>query len=151
MFLLVNLAGGASVLFKYFPAHIQTVDKANWEAQDITIGAKPLFYGNREPRRVMIEELMLDSTDDQQSVKPDLDALYALQIETRNGTPPALLAIWGDQRKRCVLSEVNVNQTWFDADGSPQRAKVSLTLVELQPLMGQARVSANPISNLGNF
>ena len=135
-FVLINLEAGQSFLFDFFPAHIQIQSRSNWEAQDTTIGTKPLFYGNHEPRRVTIDEIYMDLTDEGLSIKQDVDDLLALQQETVNGTPAALLAVWGDHRLRCVLEEVTIDEQWFDQDGTPQRAKVSLQLVELQPLTG---------------
>jgi hypothetical protein len=137
-FVLINLEGPdpnamAMFVFDFFPSKIQSTDRANWEAQDTTIGVKPLFYGNREPRKLSVTELVLDATDTiGDSITPQINALRNLQVETRNGTPPALLAVWGDEQLRCVLEEVQIERQFFDKRGMPTRAQVSLQLVELQ-------------------
>jgi hypothetical protein len=130
---LINLEGGGSFFFDYFPREIQTTDRANWEPQDTTIGTKPLFYGNSDPRRISIPELLLDRSKSSESIKQDIVVLLALKQEIpKLGRPPALLAIWGDEEHRCVLEEVTITRNWFSAEGNPERAKVSLQLLQLQ-------------------
>lgn len=132
-FVLVNLEGAGTFTFRFFPQEIQTTARATWEPQDVTTGVKPLFFGNRDPKRLSVPELFLDRTDAIESIEPDIRALEALQVEdAKLGRPPALLAIWGDEQLRCVLEEVTVNRKWFSPEGNPQRASVSLQLLELQ-------------------
>jgi hypothetical protein len=130
---LINLEGAGRFFFDVFPKDINTTNHANWEPQDITIGTKPLFYANREPKKISIPEVVLDRTKTQESIKDDIANLEALQSEDPTlGRPPALLAIWGDEQYRCVLEEVTINRKWFSPEGNPQRASVSLQLLELQ-------------------
>jgi hypothetical protein len=136
-FQLVNLEGAGSFVFKFFPSTNRSDDRANWEAQDTTIGTKPLFYANREPRRLTFDELWLDVSDGFaafDSITEDLKSLRALQTESRKtGAPPALLAIWGDRQERVVLEQLTVEEQFpFARNGNPMRAKVSLQLLELQ-------------------
>lgn len=131
VFSLVNLSGGGALEFTLFPQRIGISNRANWSGQDVTTGVKPLFYANREPSRVRIDELYLDRTDENVSLSDDLDLLYALQEETKDGTPAALLAVWGDRQARVVLEELNVDLTYFTPDGSPSRARISLTLMQV--------------------
>src|ERR1051325_2293386 len=132
-FVLINLEGEGDFFFDLFPREIQTSDRAVWEPQDITIGVKPLFFANRDPKRISIPEVALDRSDELNSIKPDIDALLKLQVEIpRLGRPPALLAMWGEEQVRCVLETVDVKRTWFSAEGDPQRAAVSLQLLQLQ-------------------
>jgi phage protein U len=90
------------------------------------------MYANRDPRKLDVGEVWLDKTATGQSVKPQMDALEALQEEVCEGTPPPLLAIWGDQQKRVVLEEVRFEETFHAPDGHPIRARCSLTLKEVQ-------------------
>lgn len=129
---LINLEGGESFSFQYFPAIITTTDRANWEPQETTIGVKPLFYANREPRQIEFPELYFDKTDTNDTVKPDCEALKNLMVETGQGTPPALLCAWGDQLERCVLTEARIDYIFFHAEGYPMRARISMTLTQLQ-------------------
>ena len=132
-FTLINLEGGESFVFQFFPREIQTSGRSNWEAQDTTIGVRPLFYANRDGERISIPEVYLDGTDDNQSIEPEIRALQALRAEVpKLGRPPALLAAWGDEHYRCVLEEVSVTRNFFSPEGNPLRATVSLQLLELQ-------------------
>jgi len=132
-FVLVNLEGKGTYVFDFFPREIQSESRSNWEAQDTTIGTKPLFYGNRDPQRLTIDELWLDRTAANESIEPDITGLFDLQNEDpKLGRPRAVLALWGDRQVRCVLENINVREQFFNKDGSPQRARVSLQLIQLQ-------------------
>lgn len=132
-FVLINLCGGGVFEFDFFPSPpIDHGRRANWPEQDTTTGTKPLFYSNREPRILTVNEVWLDKTDTNESIKPQEVALYALQDESCEGTPPPLLAVWGDWQQRVVLEEVRFEEVFHRPDGAPLRARVSLTLKELQ-------------------
>ncbi|HXG23677.1 MAG TPA: hypothetical protein VNJ09_03910 [Chthonomonadales bacterium] len=132
-FIIINLCGGGVFRFQYFPtAPIRLARRANWEEQETTIGTKPLFYMNRDPRQPEIEEVWLDKSDTNESVTPEIEALLALQDETCEGTPPPLLALWGDRQERVILEEVQVEEMYHAPGGWPIRAKLSLTFKEIQ-------------------
>jgi hypothetical protein len=156
-FVLINLEGTGSFFFDFFPKEISTTGRATWEPQDVTIGVKPIFYGNRDPERISVPEVMLDRTKTQESIKDDIANLAALQHEDpKLGRPPALLAIWGDEQYRCVLEELTVNRTRFSTEGTPQRASVSLQLLELQEERESVDVVVTDVPDedfdpLGNF
>src|SRR3954454_9659422 len=101
-FALISLETSDSFVFELFPREIQGTDRANWEPQDVTIGTKPLFYANNEPRRMSVPELWLDGARSSQTLNEQLTALRALKnVVQKKGAPPALLAVWGDQQLRC--------------------------------------------------
>ena len=60
---LIDLNSQASFEFQYFPNEVKSVDRSNWEAQEVTIGTKPLFYQNREPQVLTFSELYFDTID----------------------------------------------------------------------------------------
>jgi len=159
-FVLINLEGPGDFFFDLFPREIQTSDRAVWEPQEITIGVKPLFYANRDPKRISIPEVFLDRSDELTSIKPDIDALLQLQAEIpKLGRPPALLATWGEEQVRCVLETVDIKRTWFSEEGDPQRAAVSLQLLQLQEERESVDVVVRDVdvdvfdsgSGIGNF
>lgn len=132
-FMLVDATKGtAAFIFQYFPSPVSTAGRANWNAADVTQGAKPLFYFNREPHRLTVGGLVLDNTDTGESLTPQIRELFALLEEAERGTPPLLLAAWGDRQLRCVLEELNIDEEFFDEGGEPLRARVGLSLVEVQ-------------------
>lgn len=133
-FVLIDLESEATFTFRYFPNEIETTRRTNWREQDTTTGTKPLFYANRDGERIRIDDLWLDNTESARSITDDLKDLELLTEEKeKTGMPPALLATWGDEKHRCVLENVTATRTFFDNDGRPTRARVSLDLIELQP------------------
>lgn len=130
---LINLEGEGSYTFQFFPAKSLGTDRANWEPQNMTIGVKLLFYSNRDPRVTTFDELYLDGTDQNVSLTPDIIILRSLMEETANGTPPALLAVWGDRKERCVLEELEIEEIFYSRLGEPLRLKIRLSLLQLQP------------------
>lgn len=132
-FILINLCGGGVFKFPFFPtAPIELARRANWPEQETTTGTRPLMYFNRDPRRLEVREVWLDKSDTNQSIKPEIEAILALQNETCEGTPPPLLAVWGDRQERCVLEEARFEETFHAPEGHPIRARVSLSLKEVQ-------------------
>ena len=119
--------------FSFFPTSIETNARANWQAQDTTVGTKPIFYANREPRRLTVNNLMLEGSEGNASVATHIALLFSLMDEVPNqGRPPFLLAVWGETSVRCVLEDVTVTEEFFRADGEPIRARVSLSLLQFQ-------------------
>ena len=130
---LANLEGDDTIVFQYFPSSIDSEARANWQSQDVSVGMKPLFYENREPRQVKIDDLWLDKTGINDSITPDIKALYALmEVLQKKGRPPVLLLAWGDQQQRCVLESVSISDVYAMGDGTPMRARVSITLIEFK-------------------
>lgn len=135
---LINLESQGVFTFQFFPASLSTTDRANWIPQETTIGVKPLFYANREPRTISFPELYLDNTDTNESLTPILKELRELFSETENGTPPALLAVWGDRNERCVMEELTIEEIFFTPEGYPIRARITLGLKQIQPAINAA-------------
>ncbi len=132
-FVLIRLDNQDSFVFQFFPKDLDWSQRANWSPQDVTTGTQPLFYANREPRRINVPELYLDSTETGESLTPDLKKLRSLHDESeQEGTPPPLLAAWGDRQERCVLEDLKVTEEFFNESGHPLRVKISLTLLEVQ-------------------
>jgi phage protein U len=131
-FTLMNLESQGQIDFRYFPPSIATNRRANWEAQPVIRGTQPLQWSNRDPVRISINDLYLDKADINASIKPEIEELHALMNETERGTPPALLAMWGDEELHCVLEEIDIDRQMFMPTGEPLRARVSLRLIELQ-------------------
>ena len=133
-FQILDLGSEFALEFQYFPEQITTSGRANWEPQETTIGTKPLFYSNTDPLRITIDEAFIDYTDSNTSAAPDVDLLRLMHTEVEEGgSPPALLAIWGERRIRCVMTDLSVDESMFTNDGNPTRLRFSVELMELQP------------------
>lgn len=134
-FILIDSAGRGNITFQYFPTSIQTTGRANWEPQDTLGGTKPILYANREPRSITIDDLWLDKTDSGESIEPEIEELMSLLVEEPGtGTPPPLLALWGDRLAHVVLEDVRVEETFFNFEGNPIRAHIGITLLEIRGL-----------------
>lgn len=136
--ILINLENQGAFVFQFFPSSVNTTDRANWNAQETTVGVKPLFYANREPRRIDFPELYLDNTDTNESLTERIKELRMLMEETEKGTPPALLAAWGDRNERCVLEELSIEEKFFNPAGEPIRVLIKMGLLQLQPEFSEA-------------
>lgn len=131
--MLVNLDNQISFEFQFFPEEINTTDRNNWEPQETTIGVKPLFYANREPRQLDFSELYLDSTETNESLTPEVNELRALMNESdETGKPPALMAIWGDRTEQVVLQDLTISEIFFHQQGFPIRVRISMSLIQIQ-------------------
>jgi hypothetical protein len=141
----------------FFPTKIVHAQRANWEAQNVSIGVKPLMYANREPLRIEVEDLLFDSSGTNESLRPQMNALKALQAETDLGTPPPLLIICGDFQESVVLEELNIVEDSFHPDGRLLRARVSMVFIQLQQQREKVTVTIKEPSEedtfdpLGNF
>lgn len=136
-FALINLLNQESFVFQFFPNEIRSTDRANWSPQETTVGVKPLFFANREPRLLELQEIYLDSTETNESLTGEIIKLRALMEENEGrGTPPPLLAIWGDRRERCVLQDLTSEEVLFNTDGFPVRVRFTLSLIRIQPDSG---------------
>lgn len=131
-FVVIALGPGAFT-FDFFPTAPITLERrANWSEQDTTIGTKPLFYENRDPRKLGVQEVWLDRSDSNESITPQIEELMALQDEIVDGTPPPCLVLWGDRQEYSVLEEIHIEETLHRKDGAPIRARVTLSFKELQ-------------------
>ena len=59
-------------------------------------------------------------------------------VETQKGTPPALLAAWGDRHERCVLEDLTIEEKFFNTMGEPIRVLIRMSLLQLQPDSGES-------------
>jgi len=134
-FVLIPLeGGGAPFIFQYFPvAPIDMDRRSNWEQQDTTIGTKSLSYSNRDPKKIDVPELRMDTSDTDESLTPQILGVFALQDEIASqGTPPLLLAMWGDRSELCVLTYVKASEEFHSVSGDPIRVKFTLELEQRQ-------------------
>lgn len=144
-FMLIDLTSQASIEFQFFPSEVTTEDGANWEPQNTANGKKPLFYANGEPGKLTVPDLVIDGTmvTPNQSMTESIKKLKSFTLDEKEdrGAPPPLLATWGDEKMRCVLTRMTVTRIFFDSDGKPLRAKVSLDLLEFQDEDGATGVN----------
>lgn len=141
-FQILDIESDFAFEFQYFPEQLTTRGRANWEPQDTTIGTKPLWYANTDPMVISIQDAYFDYTHGNVSAEPDIELMRGLMSEYEDRVPPALLAIWGNRRIRCVLTDLTINEMMFKEDtGEPTRLQFSMELMELQDENETTRVS----------
>ncbi|WP_457624916.1 CIS tube protein [Persephonella sp.] len=73
-------------------------------------------------------ELLFDATTTDKSLKELLDPLKFITIKDKKlGYPPPVLFVWGDIIYKGVLNKIVKKFTYFYSDGTPARARVSLS------------------------
>ncbi|OLE54593.1 MAG: hypothetical protein AUG51_07355 [Acidobacteria bacterium 13_1_20CM_3_53_8] len=145
---LINTETGDAWVFQFFPSQLSSDDQANWTPQDVSVGTKPLIYSNRDPQRIEIPEVLLDSTDTGKSLTEEIEQLRSLMRETINHTPPLLYLICGDWQQRVVMERLRVERKLFNSDGQPIRAYLNMSFIEFRQV---ERVTVNISDSIGNF
>ena len=132
--IILNLRDGGAIRL-LFPEQLESEDSANYSAVDISSGLKPLFFENREPGEIKLDDVLLDGTRGYISVEPEIEKLNKLlQPDSQTGAPPPLQIMANSWSRRCVLVTLRVNRTFFTPQGECIRALVSLTLKEIRGL-----------------
>lgn len=96
-----------------------------------------LEYGTTDPRTMTVE-LLFDGFEESVSVSPIVKSLEALTIpvdmtsrDSSKRRPQLCIAVWGEEKMRCVVTAVSTKFTMFDARGRPVRATCTVTLKEV--------------------
>jgi hypothetical protein len=140
-FLLIDLTGdGGAVEFR-FPEEIESEDNADWRVQSTAGGVQPLNFASVAPCELSIQGLLLDGTDANTSVTPQIEGLRDLLRRTKAGTPSVLLAVWGDEKFNGVLVNLHVKRLFCDYGGEPLRASVDFRLREIQGMTRPRRAN----------
>ncbi len=132
LFNLDDPTGASDFAFTRFPRQLDSDDQANWEEIDLAGFVKPLQYANTNPQTIEIPEVWLDSSDSGTSILPDIERLRALMRPGKNGAPPRLQFVCGDWEAIVVLKSLKTERTRFTSQNVQTRAKLSLTLCEVQ-------------------
>ena len=130
---IINLTGGGTFVFKRFPAEIGTEDSANWETVEVSGGTKPSFFANNEPQEISIDDVMIDNTDTNQSIEPEIEQLRDLMKPSGSaGAPPALQIMTAGFKQRVVLKSLSATRNFFTPAGVAIRASLRLQFTEIQ-------------------
>jgi hypothetical protein len=122
--------------FRFNPTEYQ-LQKANNFAEIAIPGLEspPIQFvrGNNEKLSV---ELLADTSD----TLKDVREIYVnklrnlLNIRSESHAPPIVNFVWSRKEFRGVVESLNVTYTLFSPEGTPLRAKLSLTLKEYRPV-----------------
>jgi len=133
------------IVAQYNPKELARQAAAQWNPHPNTSARRSkvgenyrwLEYGTSEPRTLTVE-LMFDGLEEGVSVAPVVARLEALTIpvdmaseDISERRPQLCIAVWGDEKMRCVVTSVATKQTMFNARGKPLRATCTVVLKEV--------------------
>ena len=101
---------------------------------DEETGGRMNYVGGSGAKMTM--ELLFDTSDTGSDVRDYTDWLIFHSIRDEDtGQPPLVQFVWGDftrgyQKFKAVIADMDIDFTWFLADGKPVRAETRLTIKE---------------------
>jgi hypothetical protein len=122
--------------FRFNPTEYQ-LQKANTFAEIAIPGLEspPIQFvrGNSEKLSV---ELLADTSDTLKDVRVEYvnKLRNLLRIRSESHAPPIVNFVWTNNEFKGVVESLNVTYTLFSPEGTPLRAKLSLTLKEYRPI-----------------
>lgn len=147
----VNVDAGGTFYVQFNPKELKLEDTASWKSSDEQGKPKPLLTYEKGEAAVLSMDLIFDSTDTGGSVQGRIDALRAFLAATvtdsdEGGTskrPPHINFHWASFSFEGVCEKISASVLMFKPDGTPMRAKVSVTLKERQVEAGGAGSTAS--------
>lgn len=146
----VNIDAGGTFYVQFNPKELKLEDTASWKSSDEQGKPKPLLTYEKGEAAVLSMDLVFDSTDTGGSVQGRIDALRAFLAATvtdsdEGGTskrPPHINFHWASFKFEGVCEKISASVLMFKPDGTPMRAKVSVTLKERMVETGGAGSTA---------
>lgn len=137
---------------QYNPKELKLEDTASWKPSDEQGQDRPLLTYEKGEPAVLSFDLIFDSTVENVSVQGAVDRLRsfltASQSEEDSGgqskRPPHVTFNWGGFSFDGVVEKVSASMLMFRPDGTPLRAKVSVTMKERS-------IEGGPSSSFGGF
>ena len=113
-------------------------------------GYPKISFAYPEPRTLTLSNLILDTSEAEESVMPSLEKLlasleFATSGDAQGKRPPIYIFAWGSQNyMRCFVESVSYRLTLFLRDGTPVRAHADLTLKEVDGAIVGGSTAAQP-------
>lgn len=123
-----------SIVTQFNPTSFHFERKVNWAEQSPALQPHTLVqYGNGSSDTLTVS-LLLDTTESDASVLPEIKRFYDLTLPRIGLThltprPPVVAFTWQAFRFRGVVTTMNFEVLLFDNDGHPKRATVELNLL----------------------
>jgi Contractile injection system tube protein len=149
---LISSDGGGTIQFMFNPTQLsfsQRINLTKNEGARTGRGLPKVEFAYPEPCTLSIRDIILDTYEEAGGKSV---TVYIKQFEkavnfldsgsNQKKRPPTYVFTWGDyQYIRCFVTDLNYTLTMFLPDGTPVRAKLDLTLQEIdestsQPGMG---------------
>ncbi|MCA9488653.1 MAG: LysM peptidoglycan-binding domain-containing protein [Myxococcales bacterium] len=133
-----NVDGGGTFYCQFNPKELKLEDTASWKPSDEQGQSKPLLTYEKGQPAVLSMDLIFDTTDSGGSVQGRVDALRGFLAATvaeadeggQSTRPPHVDFHWKSFTFRGVVEKISASVLMFKADGTPMRAKVSVTMKE---------------------
>ena len=137
----LEIEGDSNPLNCLFNPKEYTVTKNNtWNAkQSAGVGLPKVQFGGGAPQEMSFE-ILLDDLEGSYDIGADLDRLF-LMMETddqfatskkNSARPPYVTFTWGSTNMfQAAVKSLSVQYLRFDGDGTPIRAQVKLTLIQV--------------------
>lgn len=137
---------------QYNPKELKLEDTASWKPSDEQGQEKPLLTYEKGQPAVLSFDLIFDSTVENVSVQGAVDKLRsylaASQTEQDEGgssrRPPHVTFNWAGFKFDGVVEKISASMLMFRPDGTPLRAKVSVTMKERS-------IEGGPSGGFGGF
>jgi LysM repeat protein len=134
---------GKRIACLFNPSELAVTVSSTWEGKSLPGQSAPTLEYKGGESGTMNLELFFDTTDKGTTVAAHTNQLIKLtKIDTtlpgytqskNNGRPPWVKFHWGSFHSfRCVINNVTVTFTYFGSDGTPLRARASLSLTQYE-------------------
>lgn len=149
---LISQDGGGTIEFQFNPNQLAFCAKINLTKDSgarTGRGLPKVNFAYPDPVTLSIKDLTFDTYEQQTSVITLLSQFekavnFAQAGEADKKRPPTYVFTWGSyQYIRCFVTSLNYTLTMFLPDGTPVRAKVDLTLEEIDESTSQPGMSAS--------
>ncbi|MCP2730902.1 CIS tube protein [Limnofasciculus baicalensis] len=154
---LISTDGGGTIEFMFNPNQLgftQQINLTKNSGARTGRGLPKVNFAYPEPCKLSINDIMFDTYETGESVLAYISQFekalnFAESGEGKEKRPPTYLFTWGaTQYIRCFITNCTYNLTMFLEDGTPVRAKVNLSLEEIdestsQPGMGTPQPSSS--------
>lgn len=154
---LISTDGGGTIDFMFNPnqlTFVQQISLTRDRGARTGRGLPKVNFAYPEPVILTINDVLFDTYEEGKSVLTHLQPFekavnFAESGEGKEKRPPTYLFVWGDRQYiRCFVTHLTYALTLFLPDGTPVRAKINLTLEEIdesttQPGLGTPQPSAS--------
>jgi hypothetical protein len=143
---LISTDGGGTIEFQFNPNQLnfsQHINLNKSHGARTGRGLPKVNFAYPEPASLTINNIIFDTYEDGTSVLPLIQPFakavdFAQSGEGREKRPPTYIFTWGSQQYiRCFITHLNYSLTMFLPDGTPVRAKIDLTLEEVDESTSQ--------------
>jgi len=148
---LISTDGGGTIEFMFNPNQLafnQQINLTKSSGARTGRGLPKVNFAYPEPVILTINDLIFDTYEQNESVLKYIKSFQKAVDFAESGAgqekrPPTYVFTWGSQKYiRCFVTKLDYTLTMFLPDGTPVRAKINLTLEEIDESTSQPGMSA---------